>query len=469
MGNPKKSFNIVKRGLIITGTGIVAAATVVALAAAKYEPVFAPNTFVGEVAVGGLTPQAATQKIKAWWGARQMDLLTFSAPQLYAKFPDRKPAEAGLELDIEASLKQVSPDDFGESVGHKIGLNDKSAKAPFVFHMNPAKLAEWKAAVARYAKPVAPACVTYEKGAILLHKERGGIGLDESKLQQALVDATMGDGKVVLPLMEGVKRIPDEELAKIKEVMMTFTTHFPARQADRNNNIRTASGKINGTILMPGEVFSFNTTVGKRTIDNGFREAGVYKNGRHDRGVGGGICQVSTTLYNCALLSNMQIVERRNHSLPVAYVPLGRDATVDFGSIDFRFKNIYSTPIAISAEFVPGSLTFRLLGVKDPSLKVEIIGGPVKSWANGMKMVKDPSLPAGKQVVEDKGGSGRSVYTWRLVYRNGKLEKKEPLGQSLYPGAPALVRVGTRAVANKIASPAAPAAAAPPTGADPAP
>jgi len=169
--------------------------------------------------------------------------------------------------------------------------------------------------------------------------------------------------------------------------------------------------------LAPGEKLSFNKTVGRRTIENGFKLAGVYKAGKHDLGIGGGICQVSSTLYNAVLLSDLKVLRRQNHSMPVAYLPVGRDATVDYGSIDLVFENTMSTPVAISSSYTPGRLTFRVLGKKDPSISVKILSIGHRSWDTGVKTVMDPTLPAGKRLIVEKGSRGHSVSTYRLVSR----------------------------------------------------
>jgi vancomycin resistance protein YoaR len=201
--------------------------------------------------------------------------------------------------------------------------------------------------------------------------------------------------------------------------------------------------------LLPGEQFSFNGTVGRRTLKAGFKLAGVYKNGQHDTGLGGGICQVSTTLYNSALLADLPIRRRSNHSLPVPYVPLGQDATVDYGNLDLVFENSYPTPIAISSYYEPGRLTFRVLGQKQPGLSVKITRSRMEAHAAEVEHVRDPTLPAGVKRVVKPGSTYRRVATFRLVYMNGKLVKKEPLGHSIYGGMPRVVAVGTR-----LASPA---------------
>ena len=220
-------------------------------------------------------------------------------------------------------------------------------------------------------------------------------------------------------------------------------------QESRYSNIRLASSKLNGLVLLPGERVSFNDTVGRRTEKGGFKLAGVYKNGKHDVDVGGGICQVSTTLYNAALLADLKIVQRHNHSMPVPYVPLGQDATVDYGALDLQIQNNSTSPIAISSEYHPGKLTFRILGRKDPGLRVKILSDGKQRWDAGTLVVVDPALAPGQKKVVDKGASGQSIKTYRVVYRDGREIRKESLGLSYYKGGQKVIAVGQAAVAAK--------------------
>jgi vancomycin resistance protein YoaR len=188
---------------------------------------------------------------------------------------------------------------------------------------------------------------------------------------------------------------------------------------------------------------SFNGLVGRRTPQAGYRIAGVYVNGRHEVDFGGGICQVSSTLYNAALLANLKIAKRSNHSMPVPYVPLGRDATVDYDSgTDLLIENNSDGPIAVDAEYLPGKLTFRVLGQKVPGQSVKIVQGPRRSWGNGTRVVRDPRLPAGRTVVQESGSAGHALRVTRIVLRDGVEVARESLGVSHYPGGDRIVRVG---------------------------
>jgi vancomycin resistance protein YoaR len=299
-----------------------------------------------------------------------------------------------------------------------------------------------------------PARAVYMGGGLIEVKpEVSGLQLDVPALSAAVVVALERDKVLDLPLQEAPKLVPDEQLAEIKEVVAEFTTRFSAGNRPRAANLKLASSLINGVVLAPGEQFSFNQTVGQRTTRRGFRVAGIYANGRHDTGVGGGICQVSTTLYNAALLSNMHIVKKSNHSMPVPYVPVGRDATVNWGAQDLVLRNNYETPIALSSTYEPGRLTFRVLGKKQPGLSVKIERTGLRSWRSGVKTVVDGSLAPGRRRVIEGGSSGFSVHTHRLVFKDGKLVKKEPLGRSHYPGGSTIIAIGPARKAPPVTAP----------------
>ncbi|MGE4549257.1 MAG: VanW family protein [Intestinibacillus sp.] len=160
-------------------------------------------------------------------------------------------------------------------------------------------------------------------------------------------------------------------------VLGTYTTSYNPRQTNRNTNIRLAAGMINGTVLQPGEVFDFNKIVGQRTAANGYKIASVYSGGEVVDGLGGGICQVSSTLFNAALLANMQITTRSSHGLRVHYLPAGRDATVSWGGPEFRFKNSNTYPVKVTAGYdsAKGTLTIQILGPSNaakPNTKVTV-------------------------------------------------------------------------------------------------
>ena len=166
--------------------------------------------------------------------------------------------------------------------------------------------------------------------------------------------------KVVYPNvttnMIGTEAFPDK--------LSDFSTHYAASNVNRTTNLRLAADKINGTVVMPGEIFSYNNVVGERTIAAGYKEAPIYVSGRVEDGLGGGICQITTTLYNAVVYANLEIVERTNHQFVPSYVGAGRDATVVYGAIDFKFKNNRNYPIKIICSVSGGIANFQILGLR---------------------------------------------------------------------------------------------------------
>lgn len=183
------------------------------------------------------------------------------------------------------------------------------------------------------------------------------------QVEQAL-KAPLKQNVIVLKSQWTQPQVSAEDLERyeIDGLLGQFSTRFDASNRSRVNNVWLASSKINDVILCPGEIFSFNETVGPRTKERGFAEAGVIRNQQHDVDVGGGVCQVATTLYNAARLSGMTLVERHNHSLPVHYVEKGRDAAVVYGEKDLRFKNDTEHAVLIRSYFAYGQLLFKFYG-----------------------------------------------------------------------------------------------------------
>lgn len=311
------------------------------------------------------------------------------------------------------------------------------------------KIDDLKAFVTKYKPEIGAARAKFSGGKVQLTYEQVSNELDEAKVESALIAAAKAEQVGELPFTHAPKKVPDEELEKITTVMSEFKTTFSAGNISRSANIRLAASRIDGLVLMPGESFSFNDYLGQRTQAKGFKVAGVYVSGRHDVDVGGGICQVSTTLYNAAVRGDVKIATRFPHSLPVPYVPLGQDAAVSFPNPDLKITNEHDFPIALSSTPEKSQLTFRILGAEKPEFTYKLESQLLSSWSRGEKIVHDPSLAYGVRKVMDSGGSGRKVRTWKLIYKDGKLVKKVNMGDSTYSGGPRIIAM------NKSAKPKA--------------
>ena len=206
------------------------------------------------------------------------------------------------------------------------------------------------------------------------------ISIDEAKaLLEEDKDEYVVPLKILYPNvttnMIGTEAFPD--------LLSSYSTRYNAYDRDRTTNLQLAANKINGTVLMPGETFSYNQVVGERTIAAGYKEAPIYVSGEVVDGLGGGICQITSTLYNAVLYANLEIVERSNHQFVPSYVTASRDATVVYGSIDFKFKNNRDYPIKIMCSVSGGIANFQIFGLKtDNEYEVEISSYVTGSTAN---------------------------------------------------------------------------------------
>lgn len=432
-------------GLMIGLGTIGACGAYLAIAASAYEVKLARKVNVAGVDVGGLTVPAAREKLTAWWATESQREILFKSAKL-TKVPSGFSAEElGAQFDLDSTLDQAPKDDFLEHLKERVGQrapSDVSVSPTITF--DAAKLDAFEKAVNGNVPNNRPARAFLVDGQVKTEFEVAGLRLDREAMSSLLAGAMDSAEPIEIPLTEQDKRIPDRELEKIAAITSEFSTKFNAGQVSRSSNIKRAAELINGLILLPGETFSFNGHLGRRTTAKGFKLAGVYVSGRHDFDIGGGICQVSTTLYNAALLANLKIVSRSPHSLPVPYVPIGRDAAVSYPNPDLKIQNNRDHPIAIAATYEPGRLHFAILGQPN-DVEIKIERQEMGSWSNGTKIVHDGSLAYGVQKVVDRGGNGHKVATVKVVYRNGVEVERIPLGTSTYSGGPRIIAVNKNA------------------------
>jgi vancomycin resistance protein YoaR len=281
-------------------------------------------------------------------------------------------------------------------------------------------------------------------GKVQIIQEENGFVFDKDRLfkeLQANKDLTKAKLNV-----KAVKASVTAEILKtqgVKELISSFTTNFDSSNAPRSSNIRLAAKYITGTILPPGAVFSFNEVVGQRTVEKGFREAGVYINGKVDTGIGGGICQVSTTLYNTVLLADLLVTERSNHSLTVPYVPLSRDAAVSWGSQDFKFTNNTENHILINTRTTGGTITFEFYSTKS-NKRVELISTTLSRSKAPVLYIDDIVALFGQNTVVEKGHDGFQSQLVKKVYIDKKQVSSEIVSKDRYLTAAKIIRRGLR-------------------------
>ncbi|MGE5403398.1 MAG: VanW family protein [Candidatus Saccharibacteria bacterium] len=276
-----------------------------------------------------------------------------------------------------------------------------------------------------------------------------GVKIDTKTVLESLPAVYQGEGSFTVPVgtMVAQNKFDVNDLKGLVQIS-SFTTTFNRSKVNRSDNLRTASKAIDGVVIADGGEFSFNTIVGTRDESTGYKEAMVILQGVFKPGIGGGICQVSSTLYNAFLLANLPIVERHNHSLTVPYVAPGLDATVSYPVYDLRVKNNTGGPLVVRIYIQGNKLISQLLGVKPltETIKMERVVLGTKGFKSVQKA--DPTLPLGKVVVDHEGQTGVTVKTYRVVYdASGKVIKREYLGRSYYKPLDKLTFVGTKVVA----------------------
>lgn len=293
-----------------------------------------------------------------------------------------------------------------------------------------------------------PKDATFNANPYELHKEEDGldfaITLDEARAMVADRQDTYTIPLKVLKAKVTVKSLPQEAFP---DQLATYSTTYASSNYNRSTNISLAANAVNGTVLMPGETFSYNNTLGQRTTAKGYREAGAYVNGQVSSEVGGGICQVSSTLYNAALLCNLEIVDRTNHSFEPSYVPAGQDATVSWRSPDFKFKNNREYPVKLVASAGSGRITFTIYGVKsDNDYEVKIQSSKTGTIPFSTQYVNDPSLPVGTTKVTQSGSNGCRSVTYKILYKNGQEVSRTLINSDTYNPHNQVVAKGTKPV-----------------------
>ncbi len=258
--------------------------------------------------------------------------------------------------------------------------------------------------------------VVESKGAVKIVPETAAsrvLAPDSAHRLAPLLEANAGLRVLKLTTQKTVPALTAARLEGINARLSTFTTRFDAGKEKRTLNMRLAIRAIDGTLLSPGEVFSLNKTVGERTQARGYRTSIIFQNGYKVPGIGAGVSQVTGTLFNAALLASLPIVQYRTHSRPVAYLPIGRDATVSWGDFDMKFKNNTGAPIYISYQIGGERVTATLFGRKTPGQQVTLT---VRSQNRGERHITAQLYRTIRQngTITSKQRVGTSTYKWKV-------------------------------------------------------
>ena len=343
-----------------------------------------------------------------------------------------KNGHEGICVDREKAVKKIKDTLFSKA-SRDVELNLEDAKPKKV---DLDKLYE------EITKGKKNAFYAREDGQIVVKDGFPEVKIDKNDLKMALES-----GQETFDIKAEVTppEVSAEELRKklFRDEMGSWTSYFSGSNVPRSQNVRLSASRINGVTLMPGESFSYDKTIGSRTAANGYKTATVYVGNTMEDGIGGGICQTSSTLYSAVLYANLEIVSRTSHSLPVSYMPAGQDATIAEGYIDFVFKNNTDYPVKIICTTNYGSVRCSIMGVKPDGEKVSVVNTKVSSSEPKKTRKLNDEIPKGYKKTVQKGVGGYTVASQRIVTINGVEKKRENLTKSVYRAQDEIIEVNS--------------------------
>jgi vancomycin resistance protein YoaR len=306
----------------------------------------------------------------------------------------------------------------------------------------------WFVALARrVGRASVDASFAVSGGSVRVVPSRPGLAVDVPATARVLAAAAFSPtgrtAQLAVETTQPERTTADAKGMGITGVVSSYTTSYGGTPG-RLHNVQLVAQLIDDTLIAPGKIFSFNATTGARTPEKGFQSAPVIINGELQNGIGGGVCQVSTTVFNAAFEAGLSIEERTNHALYISHYPLGRDATVDYPSLDLKFKNDTGRWLLLRTFVGAGSLTVNLYGTPQDR-RVESSAAPlVTTGPVPVQVVKDPALAKGKRVVDVYGSPPRATSVHRVVYGPTGTVMYDSTWSSRYVAEPSVVRVGTK-------------------------
>lgn len=285
-------------------------------------------------------------------------------------------------------------------------------------------------------------------GAFEIVPGQTGVKLDAAGAEDVILkyvenEWSLASESIELPVETAYPRGTEEELSRVKDVLGTYTTSYTTSNAARSKNVATGASHLNGIVLYPGDVLSATEAVTPFTVGNGYEPAGSYLNGKVVDSLGGGICQVTTTLYNAVLRAELEVVERSNHSMIVTYVDPAADAAIAEGVKDFKIANNTDAPIYIEGITANKRVTFNIYGeeTRPENREVKFASKTLSTTDPGWQIVADPGQPIGYRVVESAHW-GYVAELYKYVYVDGAEESVTKVNKSTYKPSPRTITIG---------------------------
>ena len=415
---------------------------------------FVQGIYVDHVSIGGMTREEAENALKAQ--ARQTDqslwIRVHVNEHAFTMTPDEVPIRRNVSAVLDTAYA-IGRQGSRETIG--TGTTPFDYRYAHLYHTGETKVQLFTSVtydpenvrafvrtveqrVNQTAQDAQVATFDFSKRAFTFTDERVGARLKTEELYRQITDAldrhayTATINASTEPVMPGVTKA---ELMSTFTCVSSFTTQL-TNDKNRNTNIRLAAQAVNGTAIMPGETFSFNQATGQRTVEKGYQPAAAIAGGTTVDEVGGGVCQVSSTLFNAAAMANLAIVQRSPHAWPSNYVDAGRDATVNWPDLDFKFRNDKTTPVFIVAFCESNACTVEIYGAAlDAGVTIELITNVVSVTEPPQTPLyeNNPDLPHGTNQVKIKARTGYDVETYQVFRQNGREIGRQLLCVSRYP------------------------------------
>ena len=436
-----------KAGLILT-VGAVLFLAAEAPALADETDTISKNVYIGGVNVSGMTEEQATKAVEEKLGKGTGgnytvkigdETTTATAENFGMEWTNREVVHEAMEVAKGGNLikqykdkkdLQVEPKNFEVAYAP----NEQAVKTYVE------KLAE------EYNRDAEEGDITFANGYPEVTGGETGIAVNVDQSVSSIMKALEGDGTELTVVAEVQKpSVTKEELSQVKDVLGTATTYYGSSY-ERNTNVEVGASKINGTLIMPGETFSVTAAVTPFNADNGYYPAPSYESGQVVDTYGGGICQVSTTLYNAVLKAELQVDERHNHTMLVSYVDPSKDAAIAEGLMDFIFTNNTDAPIYIYGVGYQGTLNFTIYGheTRDPNCSISFRSETLSQTdaSTNVKLVAKSDQNIGYLNQTQSAHQGLEAVLWKDIVNADGTTDTVQVNSSSYQASPAIYEVG---------------------------
>jgi vancomycin resistance protein YoaR len=454
-----KNYKLSKIGLISVIIFLLIAIIIAASVALLSGDEIRDNISINGTDVSGLSKQKAESLLKNIYNEKienSFIALKFENKEWTIKYSDLG-YSYNIEEIVDKAYKVGHTGDFFIQLTETIEAKIKAQNFELESNYDDAPINSLVSQISKEIdQEVVEATIKYVGTGFQITDEKIGKKLDKENIISMITEQLNKVEVAVLELPVDIVEpiVKKSDLAVIQDNLGEYSTKFNAADVDRSTNIKVATNSTNNVLVRPGEVYSVNEILGPRLAKYGYKDAKVIINNELVPGIGGGVCQVSSTLYNAVLLSNLKIIERQNHSLTLSYVGLGRDATISGDYIDMKFMNNTDYPVYIYGEVKGSWVKFIVFGKSEhPGRAVKIDSETLKTINPTVKIIQDPTLPIGTEVIEKKSHVGYVVKTYRIVYENGKEILRESLGTSNYRVVNGVTRVGTKVVPPPVVPP----------------